>query len=365
MILPNAGAPRRDSASAHVLIVNQCFTRIFNIGQERAQGLSLTQLLERMQLPEDVRQQLAHHWLRIPVRDPSTQHGEFNMMHPQGYPASIEWHSAPVYQDNRVLGRIYTFHDVSADRTAANLRASFISRMSHELRTPLTSIQGFAQFILEDIPDDISPIAREYAGIIFDNARHLNILFSDIIEMSRADTGELRLNVMNASLPDLISEVAAQFKADAEAQGKTIAVELDTFLPPVQMDSNRIARVVQQLIGNALKHTPPDTCVRINARYLTNSDQLPEDAPPDVVLPAVMVVVADEGNGLSTEEAKDVFTPFSRTREARTARMPGVGLGLTIARSLIELHRGKIWAAPRRRKLRGGQFYFTLPTAEE
>src|SRR5262249_21373198 len=135
---------------AHVLTVNQGFTKLFNLNQETAQGLSIAHLMEHMQIPRDIRKGLYDHWTSIPVRDPSIQRGEFNMIHPDGFPAAIEWYSAPVYHDDRVMGRMYIFHDDSATRTAANLRANFISRVSHELRTPLTSIGGFAQFMLEE-----------------------------------------------------------------------------------------------------------------------------------------------------------------------------------------------------------------------
>jgi signal transduction histidine kinase len=363
MILPDEGVPGRNSAKAHVLTVNQSFTRLFNLSQERAQGLSLAQLLERLQIPEDVRQRLGQQWLSIPVRDPSRQQGEFNIMHPQNYPASIVWDSAPVYQGSRVLGRIYTFHDVSADRAAANLRASFISRMSHELRTPLTSIKGFAQLAAEET--DLTPTAREYITIIFDNARHLNNLFSDIIEITRADTGELRLNITRVWLPRLIADVAAQFKPRTAEQDQAIVLELDEALPPVPIDASRITRVLQQLLDNALKHAPLHSSIHIGAQQVRSTDQFPRGAPADVTIPAVLVSVIDEGPGLSTTEAKEIFTAFFRTRAARSAKMPGSGLGLTIARSLVELHRGKIWAAPTPRGQRGARFYFTLPTDEE
>lgn len=360
MILPNDGAPNRDSVRAHVLTVNQSFTRLFSLSQERAQGLSLAELVEQMQIPEDVRQHLAQQWLSIPVREPSSQHGEFSMMHPNNYPASIMWYSAPVYQGNRVLGRIYTFHDISADRAAANLRASFISRMSHELRTPLTSIKGFAQLMTEEA--DLPPAIREYTGIIFDNARHLNNLFSDIIEITRADTGDLRLNITSARLTGLIADIATQFKERASQQGQSITLEVDEDLPLVQMDANRITRVLQQLLDNALKHAPPHTAIRLAVRRICTVNQFPKGAPSDVTLPAVVVSVEDDGSGLSKAETEEVFTPFFRTKAARTAKLPGTGLGLTIARSLVELHRGKIWAEPTSRTHRGGRFYLTLPT---
>jgi signal transduction histidine kinase len=92
---------------------------------------------------------------------------------------------------------------------------------------------------------------------------------------------------------------------------------------------------------------------------------LPADSPPDLMLPAVLVAISDQGAGLSHEEAAQVFLPFYRTAAARTARLPGSGLGLTSARALIERHQGKIWAEPRRRGRSGGRFWVSLPISPE
>lgn len=364
MVLPSANHLSSEGSSVHVLTVNPCFSAMFNLSQTSAQGLSLLQLLQRMQLPEDVRQQLARDWLSVPVRDPATQRSEFNMVHPRGSPIIIEWYSAPLYQDQRVMGRIYIFHDVTEDRSAVSLRANFISRMSHELRTPLTSIKGFAQFMVEELGDQLSPLAREYAEIIFANARHLNNLFTDIIEITRADTGDMTLNFAEASLPELFENVALRFKTHGVSSRKWIALDMAQSLPFVQMDANRISQVLDQLVSNAFKHAPPDSAIHILARLITSAQQLPAGAPGDIVLPCVLITVLDEGAGLSQEEVEPIFLPFYRTQEARTARLEGTGLGLTTARSIVKLHRGKIWAEGRKRGRRGGRFHFTLPTAE-
>lgn len=364
MVLPSANNPYHDGNGAHILTVNQCFSTMFNLSQAKAQGLSLSQLLRRMQLPEDVRQQLSRDWLTVPFRDPSTQRGEFNMVHPGGYPVITEWYSAPLYQDQRVMGRIYIFHDVTQDRSAVSLRANFISRMSHELRTPLTSIKGFAQFMVEDLHEQLSPMAQEYAEIIFANARHLNNLFTDIIEITRADTGEMKLNFAEASLPELFENIVLRFEAQSVSSHKWIALDMAQSLPFVHIDANRISQVLYQLVSNAFKHAPPDSAIRIQAQVITEAQQLPADSPADIVIPCVLLTVTDEGAGLSAEEVEPIFLPFYRTQEARTNRLEGTGLGLTIARSIVELHRGKVWAEARKRGRRGGRFHFTLPTMD-
>ena len=363
MVLPNE-VTAHTSDSAHVLTVNLGFTRMFKMNQTKAQGLSIAQVMELMQIPQDVRHDLHNQWASIPIRDPLVQRGEFNMTHPDGFPAAIEWYSAPVHHDNRVMGRMYIFHDASASRTAANLRANFVSRVSHELRTPLTSIRGFAEFMLEELGDELPDLAREYTEIILNSARHLNALFSEVIEITRADTGEMNLHLTQTHLPDLIINVVASLELSYKERGQTVVMELDDDVPPVLVDENRITQVLTNLLNNAINYTPPDTRIRIRMDSINTPAQLPTGTPPDVVIPAILVTFSDEGPGLSQEDAEQVFMPFYRTKDARVGFAEGSGLGLTIARSIIELHRGKIWAEPRKRGRRGARFLFTLPTIE-
>lgn len=365
MVLPNAGTVTGDSSKSYVLTINKAFTAMFSISQLRAQGLTIVQLLNRMQLPEDVRQELSRQWLSLGVRDPSSQRGDFTMIHPDGYHASIGWYSEPVYQTNRVMGRIYIFHDVTDDRTAISLRANFVSRMSHELRTPLTSIKGFAQYMLEELSGDLSPAVRDYVEIIKDNAQLLNGLFSDIIEITRADLGDLKLNVQPAKLADVIENAMLPFEAQGNQERKWIEIELAPNLPYVQTDTNWINRVFNQLLANAFQHSPPDSAIRIHSRPIRSADDLPLGAPLDVVLPCVLITVEDSGEGIAVDDVEMIFQPFYRTRDSRAARLEGSGLGLALTRSIVQMHRGKIWTEPRKRGRRGARFHFTLPTSVE
>ncbi len=362
MILPSDDTQAEGSHS-HVLTANQSFCTLFGVSSAHVTGLPLEHLIEHMRLPEDVRRHLAERWMSTPVRDPAAQRGEFDMIHPQGSQANIEWYSAPVYLENRVLGRIFTFHDVSAERAAVSLRANFVSRVSHELRTPLTSIKGFAQFMVEELGDQLPPLAREYAEIILNSARHLNGLFSEIIEITRADSGELNLNLSHVELSQILDDVLMVYEPLAAKRQQQIRVSIASDLPGVRVDIKRMQGVIGHVLKNALFYSPPGTQIRISVQCVVNHADLPTGVPDNLVLPAVLTVIADEGPGLSVEEAIQVFTPFYRGIVAQANKIEGSGLGLTIARSIVELHGGMIWAEPRRRGRRGARFCFTLPPA--
>lgn len=354
MVLPGG-------AGGSVLTVNKRFTSMFEVPESRAEGATLIDLLKTMQLPEGVREELRSMWLSAPVRDPAIQRGEFRMVHRDGHPIDIEWYSAPVYQDSHALGRIYIFHDVTPERTAQRLRAKFLSSVSHELRTPLTSIRGFAEFILEATGDQLPDIAREYTEIILNSAKHLNRVFNDMIDITRADAGEIKLNKNDANLADIIIDVVARMELQYKARKQQVIMELNDDLPEVNVDVDRISQVLTNLLTNAIKYSPEGGTITVSMRSIETPGDLPESAPSDIVLPAILVTVADQGKGLSHEAAERVFMPFFRTEEAKARKIEGVGLGLAVTRSLVEVHRGKIWAVPQG-KHEGGVFRFTVPT---
>ncbi len=348
-------------SQAHVLTINQVFTHQFEVTESQAQGKTLAELIELMAVPEPARQELREMWLSPHLQDPGVFKGEFHLINALGRPIDITWYTAPVYRDGVVLGRIYILHDVSPERAAARLRADFFSRVSHELRTPLTSIQGFAEFILEVTGDKLPDLAREYTEIILQSAKHLKTIFTDMIEISRADTGQIDLHKTRAHLPDVIIDASARLELQYKARKQRVVLDLDDDLPAVQIDVSRVIQVLTNLLSNAIKYSPEGGVIRVSTQYLSAGAELPASAPPDLVLPAVLVTVLDEGKGLLRDDAERVFLPFFRTDDVKKRKIEGVGLGLAVTRSLVEVHRGKIWAVPVP-PATGGCFMFTLPT---
>ncbi|MCB9452358.1 MAG: PAS domain-containing sensor histidine kinase [Anaerolineaceae bacterium] len=345
----------------YVLGVNQAFREMFDLLSSPLEGVPLTALLDQMRIPVVVREALRDQWMQIPPRDLARYKGEFDMTR-NSVPGTIQWYSAPVNRENEVSGRIFAFHDVSPERAASRLRANFISRVSHELRTPLTSIQGFADFILQATGADLPPLAREYTEIILSSARHLNTMFSEIIDLARADVGEMKLNPIEFHLPDVIIDVVALLEMQYKARNQQVMMELNDDVPEIRADMNRIRQVLTNLVSNAIKYSPPDTSIKVLMQVAESAGELPADAPPDVVTPALLVTVADQGPGFAPDEAEKLFMPFYRTASARASRTEGSGLGLAVSRSIVEAHGGKIWAEARRRGRRGSRFHFTLPT---
>lgn len=345
---------------ATVLTVNQQFTNLFGPAESAVQGIPLADLLDQMRIPAAARRELRKRWGSNPVKGSIS--GEFQMPKKSSILSDIAWYSAPVYQDNQVIGQIYTLHDVTPERTAERLRSELLSRISHELRTPLTSIHGFAEFILEASGDELPPVAREYTEIILHSAKHLSVLFTDMIEITRAQAGQLQLRLRDALLQEIITGTVIRMAVLFKGKQQKTVLDIPDDLPVVQIDADRITQVLTNLLSNAIKYSPENSEIQIISRYITEPDALPKSAPSELATPCILISITDQGKGLSRQDIDRVFLPFYRAKMALSSSIDGAGLGLAIAQSIVELHHGKIWAEAATQRRPGGRFLFTIPT---
>ena len=219
------------------------------------------------------------------------------------------------------------------------LRNSLLAALSHDLRTPLTVLVGLAESLALTTPK-LSAAQMETAEAIQDEARRMGTLVSNLLDMARIESGEVRLNLQWQPLEEVVG--ASLEAARGMLHGHIINVQLPRDLPLVKFDAVLIERVLVNLFENVSKYTPPGSTVTLSAQV--SGDQL-------------KVSVADNGPGLPTGREEAVFQKF--TRGERESSTPGVGLGLAICRAIIESHQGKITAS--QRPGGGAIFTFTLP----
>jgi two-component system, OmpR family, sensor histidine kinase KdpD len=219
------------------------------------------------------------------------------------------------------------------------LRNSLLAALSHDLRTPLTVLVGLAESLAITAPK-LSSQQLETAQSIQDEARRMSTMVSNLLDMARIESGEVKLNLQWQPLEEVVG--AALEAARGMLQRHTVVVQLPRDLPLVKFDAVLIERVLVNLLENVSKYTPPGSTVTISAQVI--GDQL-------------SVSVADNGPGLPVGREEAVFQKF--TRGERESSTPGVGLGLSICRAIIESHQGKIIASSRPGG--GATFTFTLP----
>ncbi|OGO41144.1 MAG: hypothetical protein A2137_06120 [Chloroflexi bacterium RBG_16_58_8] len=245
------------------------------------------------------------------------------------------------FQDKGELGELASsFNSMAEDlERTERLRRNMVADVAHELRTPLSNLSGYLEAIRDGVvqPDEatIRSLSEESAT--------LSRLVNDLQELSLSDAGELKLVIQPDDLTRLVRESVTALQAKAAAKGLTLAADLPEALPEVNIDSHRIRQVLYNLLENAVAHTPAGGRITVTARQREKS---------------LYVSVADTGEGIPAEDLPMIFERFYRVDKSRTRATGGSGLGLTIAKRLVEAHGGTIEV--RSQPGQGSAFTFNL-----
>jgi two-component system, OmpR family, sensor histidine kinase KdpD len=240
---------------------------------------------------------------------------------------------------------------------AERMRNALLSSISHDLRTPLAAIIGATSTLLEG-EDTLDPATRrDLAQAAYDEADRLNRLVRNLLDMTRLESGNVRVNRDWHPLEEIVG--VALDRVSNQLGARPVHANLAIDLPLVPVDGVLIEQVLINLLENAAKYTPPEAPIEISARLEPRSASEAE-APGDAVGAEVIVEVADSGPGLQPGDEERVFDKFYRA-QTMGARV-GAGLGLTICRGIVAAHGGRIWAANRPEG--GAVFRFTLPLGE-
>jgi signal transduction histidine kinase len=228
-------------------------------------------------------------------------------------------------------------------RELERLRADLIAWVGHDLQTPLASMRAILEALEDGVVDDPQTVKR-YLGTAQRDVRSLSVLIDDLFQMAQLDTGGIPLDRAESSLSDLISDTLESFSELALRQGVKLEGSVDSNVDLVMMDTQRIGRVLNNLIGNALRHTPSQGGVKIHAQRIAFG---------------VEVCVSDTGEGIRAEDLPHIFESFYRGEKSRSRSTGGAGLGLAISRGIVQAHGGEIKVQSEAG--RGSRFTFTLP----
>ena len=266
---------------------------------------------------------------------------------------------------NRVLGRLFLFHDITARKQiesererllqaeaqarreaerANELRLNFLAMVSHELRTPLTSIKGFATTLLATDVNWDAASQRDFLETINAEADKLTDLIEQLLDLSRIESGVMRVNPQLVPLQNILSVALPQLKSLTREHD--LRLDVPATLPAVWADRQRIVQVLTNLVSNAAKYSPAHTVISLAVE--------PADAH-------VTISVSDQGSGIAPSDQPHLFQAFERGSDERVRRVKGVGLGLAICKGLVEAHGGRIWLQNHAQP--GTTMCFTLPVA--
>jgi len=242
-----------------------------------------------------------------------------------------------------VTGTVAAFRDFTREAEVDRMKSDFVSIVSHELRTPLTSIKGYLDLVLMGAAGKISKQQASFLEIAKGNAERLHNLVSDLLDLSRIESGKVELDVQVVSLPRIAQQVAATLQKEFDDRDLTLVLDVPKDLPEMFADPGRVTQILTNLLSNAYKYTPRGGAT-VRAR---------------VEGPVLRVDVIDTGLGISKEDQERLFTRFFRADDASVRQQTGTGLGLNITKSLVEMHGGDILVESEQGK--GSTFSFTLP----
>lgn len=261
----------------------------------------------------------------------------------------------PINGRDEMAQLAHTFNGMAAQlETAARkqqqldaLRRDLIAWVGHDLRTPLTSIRALVEALADGVVEDPDTVQR-YLRTAQRDIRSLSLLIDDLFQMAQLDAGGLPLDRHPNAISDLISDTIERFSALAARQKVALEGSAEPGVDPVLIDTQQIERVLTNLVSNALRHTPAEGSVKVRA--LTTAE-------------GVLVEVCDTGEGIRAEDLPHVFEQFYRGEKSRSRTTGGAGLGLAIAKGIVEVHGGRIGVESQAHK--GTRFFFTLPKPTE
>lgn len=239
----------------------------------------------------------------------------------------FEVYGAPIIGTNDDWkGIVVVFHDITELKKLEQVRQDFVANVSHELRTPITSIKGFTETLLDGKLDDEKTI-RNFLTIILNESDRLQMLVQDLLDLSKIERQEFRLDYTNFDLNELIAEIDRLFAGKAEKKSirfKTVYADQKI---NVWADEHRVKQIFINLISNAIKYTPEGGSVEV----IVSENET-----------CACIEVKDSGIGIEEKEIPRIFERFYRVDRARSRNSGGTGLGLAIVKHLVEAHNGKM-----------------------
>jgi signal transduction histidine kinase len=331
------------SPDERILFFNRCFSEFFNLPATLSPGQFYKTALAPHTVhifEDDIQIQEIFPGLSSDRERQTTQY--VHQVWPQK--RDLELFSAPVQlADNTHLGRLYTFRDVTRERELERMKSGFVAHTSHELRTPLTVIQGYIELLEQGQLGPVSSMQQQALTVVDQTVKEFSRLVNDLLDFSRVDAGHLTLQKVEVDLLSILQHAVDSLSPRISKKQQTLTLlSPDQPLPAIKGDRGRLTQVFLNLLTNAHQYTPEGGQIWVKTAVEGGH---------------VRIDVQDTGRGMSDEEQRHVFDTFYRAQPA--LEEPGSGLGLTIAKALVEMHEGfiTVTSAPGQ----GSTFTVSLP----
>ncbi|MGB8096634.1 MAG: PAS domain S-box protein, partial [Terracidiphilus sp.] len=255
----------------------------------------------------------------------------------------VEYTASPLIEDGRVTGMVVAFQDISERRRLEKMKDEFISTVSHELRTPLTSLRASLGLLSSGTLEKRPEKQRQMVEMAIVNCDRLVRLVNDILDFDKVEKGRLPLRRVPVEAVELLRRAADI--AQMAASNARLRLRIEAVPALVTADEDRVLQVLNELVSNAIKFSPPETLIRLSAQPTGENE--------------VCFGVEDQGQGIAPEKLEHIFNRFQQGDASDSRALGGTGLGLALCRSIVEQHGGRIWAESTPGS--GSRFLFTLP----
>ena len=232
---------------------------------------------------------------------------------------------APFDRGREGGGALVVIHDVTAQRKNEEMRREFVANVSHELRTPLTNIRSYAETLAESAEDIPPAMEKKFLGVILNESDRMTHIVQDLLTLSRLDSGRDDLKLGRFSFEAALQDLYNAVYMEAQRHAHTLKLELESELPAIVADRERVLQGMMNIVSNSIKYTP-------DGGHITISAGRTEDR--------VWMVVDDDGIGIPPEDRSRIFERFYRVDKARSRQSGGTGLGLSIAKEIVNRHQG-------------------------
>lgn len=243
------------------------------------------------------------------------------------------------------------------------LKSEFISIVSHELRTPLTSIKNSLDILMSGRCGEITQSADKFLSMAMRNVQRLSGIINDLLDLSKIEAGKMDFHFVPTNINTVIEYVKSTLSEVAKTKGLTIITDQDNSIPDTIADPQRLEQVLANLVSNAIKFTPENKTITISSKLVNSKNIHINDYFKDTINLSegdyVLVSVKDEGIGIAEKDLLHAFDKFAQIENSLSRKAGGTGLGLPIAKQLLDAHKGAIWCDSELNK--GSEFYFVIP----